>query len=134
VNVIVDTCVWSLALRRSVVADPVVLHQLRTLIVDRRVQLLGPIRQEVLSGIKDATQFERLRAHLAAFPDHPLDEDDYVLAATFFNTCRAKGLQGSNTAFLICAASANHHLSIFTLDEDFAHYAAQLPIHVHRFR
>ena len=41
---------------------------------------------------------------------------DYALAGQFFNTCRANGVQGSNTDFLICAASVNHDLPILTLD------------------
>jgi predicted nucleic acid-binding protein len=134
VNVIVDTSVWSLVLRRSQVVDPTISDELRTLIAVRRVQLLGPIRQEVLSGVKEVAQFERLRTHLAAYPDYPLVEDDYVLAATFFNTCRAKGVQGSNTDFLICAAAVNHHLSIFTTDQDFTHFALHVPIHLHPIR
>lgn len=102
------------------------------MITDRRALLVGPIRQEVLSGIRDPTQFERLRAHLAAFPDVPLVEDDYVLAATYFNACRAIGIQGSNTDFLICAVSVNHQLSVFTTDQDFQHFRVHLPIRLHQ--
>jgi predicted nucleic acid-binding protein len=134
VNVIVDTSVWSLALRRSPEVESAILDELRTLITDRRVQLLGPIRQELLSGVRSLDQFERLRTLLAAYPDLPLAEDDYVLAATFFNTCRARGIQGSNTDFLICAASANHHLSIFTTDQDFTRFVDHVPIHLHTMR
>lgn len=133
-NVVVDTSIWSLALRRSAPVEPAIVGELRALIAERRAQLLGPIRQEVLSGIKDGRQFDRLRDHLASFPDLRLDVDDYVLAAAFFNTCRAKGIQGSNTDFLICAASASRHLTIFTTDRDFIGYAAELPIALHQPR
>ena len=44
------------------------------------------------------------------------------MAARFFNQCRSKGVQGSNTDFLLCALSARHDLAIFTIDEDFKHY------------
>jgi len=57
--VIVDTCVWSLALRRNVlqVSSPVVI-ELEQLIRNYKVQMLGPVRQELLSGIRSKKQFK----------------------------------------------------------------------------
>jgi predicted nucleic acid-binding protein len=98
---------------------------------DGRVAIIGPIRQELLSGIKERAQFERLREHLRAFPDMPLTTDDYEEAATFFNQCRERGVQGSNTDFLICAVAIRNGFSIFTDDDDFGHYAKVLPISLH---
>ena len=130
-SVLVDTSVWSLALRRSAVADDAVVVELRNLIADNRAQLIGPIRQEILSGVREPQQFERLREHLAAFPDLPLFEDDYVQASRYFNACRAKGILGSNTDFLIAAVSADRRMPIFTTDRDFDRYQAILPIQLH---
>ncbi|MFN8421996.1 MAG: PIN domain-containing protein [Anaerolineae bacterium] len=127
-NIIVDTCIWSLALRRSAPPESPVVAELRTLIADQRVQLLGSIRQELLSGVRDERQFALLRDHLAAFPDLHLGEQVYVQAAACFNACRVKGIQGSNTDFLICAAAIEHSLSIFTTDLDFSRFAEVLPI------
>lgn len=131
-KVLVDTSVWSAALRRSARPDPSLVEELRSLITDARVQIIGPIRQEVLSGIRKEAQFERLREYLRAFPDLALHEDDYVAAARFFNTCRTHGIQGSNTDFLMCAIAANYGLAIFTTDQDFVHYAQHLPIRLHQ--
>ena len=69
--------------------------------------MLGCIRQEILSGVRSENQFQILRDHFRAFPDEVLQTGDYERAAEFFNDCRRKGLQGSNTDFLICAAAAN---------------------------
>jgi len=93
--------------------------------------MLGPIRQELLSGIRAAEQFDTLRGHLRAFPDVLLDAEDYEEAASFFNKCRAKGIQGSNTDFLICATAARRGFGILTTDEDFTHFARILPIELH---
>jgi hypothetical protein len=93
--------------------------------------MVGPIRQELLSGIRDTVAFERLRDHLRAFPDEPVTTDDYERAAEFFNSCRQKGLQGSNTDFLLCAISANHSLPILTTDKDFTRYRSMLPVTLH---
>jgi len=53
---------------------------------------------------------------------------DYEEAATFFNRCRAKGIQGSNTDFLICAVAVRNEFPIFTTDADFIHFATVIPI------
>lgn len=93
--------------------------------------MIGAIRQELLSGIKDRAQFERLREHLRSFPDLPLTNEDYEQAAEFFNTCRQQGIQGSNTDFLICAVAVRNSLSILTNDEDFEYFAKVLPVSLH---
>jgi len=129
--VLVDTSVWSLALRRRAPAHPAV-DELRRLIVAGRATLIGPIRQEVLSGIRDPRMFEALRERLAAFDDEPLGTADFVRAAEFFNRCLARGLQGSNTGFLICAACERHGMPLFTADDDFRRFARVLPIKLHR--
>ncbi len=130
-DVIVDTCIWSLALRRRrVSADPCV-AELAKLVEESRVQLLGPIRQELLSGVRSTEQFEILREKLRAFPGLVSDETDYERAAEYFNTCRSRGVQGSNTDFLICALSHRHEMPIYTTDEDFGRYAAILPVVLH---
>ena len=71
-RVIVDTSVWSLALRRRNQKDTPETQALTDLISEGRVVLLGAIRQEMLSGIRYPEQFERLSAALEAFPDEPV--------------------------------------------------------------
>jgi len=131
VKVLVDTVVWSLALRRRAPAHQSV-DDLRALIFQGRAALIGPIRQEILSGIRDASTYTRLRDHLRAFPDELLLRDDYERAAEHFNACRASGLQGSTTDFLICAVAERHHMPILTTDVDFPRYARLLPIALYR--
>jgi hypothetical protein len=127
-NVVVDTSVWSLALRRNTPNDATsIINILRDLIADGRVVLLGVIRQEVLSGIRYSEQFIRLRDYLRAFPDLELTSEDYELAAEFFNTCRSNGVQGSNTDFLICAVAHRRGYSIFTTDKDFENFQLHIP-------
>lgn len=133
-RVIVDTCIWSLALRRRRVSDDPHVAELAKLVEESRVQLLGPIRQELLSGVRSTEQFEVLRERLRAFPDLASDESDFERAAEYFNTCRAGGIQGSNTDFLICALSYRHGMPIYTVDEDFSRYAVALPVALHRPR
>lgn len=127
-KVLVDTSVWSLALRRRTGSPAAHVAELRRLIDEGRVAMVGPVRQELLSGIRDAKAFERLRDQLRAFPDEPLDEQDFEQAARHFNACRAAGLQGSNTDFLLCATAERRGLPILTTDADFVRFARVLPI------
>ena len=71
-KILVDTCIWSLALRRNNRKKNNHVGELHELIKEVRVQLIGPVRQEILSGIKSKKQFETLKNHLSAFPDLPL--------------------------------------------------------------
>lgn len=111
--------------------SPTSVQELRSLIDEGRVAMIGPIRQELLSGLRTAEAFERLRDHLRPFPDEPLESADFERAAQHFNTCRTKGVQGSNTDFLICAASERRSLPILTTDGDFIRFAQILPINLH---
>lgn len=127
-RVIVDTSVWSLALRRNQTQplQPIVL--LRDLIADSRVIMLGAVRQEILSGLRHLEQFNRLKEHLHPFPNLELNIADYELAAEFYNTCRTQGIQGANTDFLICAAAAQRNYAILTTDQDFENFKSHLPM------
>ena len=96
--------------------------------------MVGPVRQELLSGTKLRPQFDLLREHLQSFPDHELETADYEEAAAAFNRCRERGIQGSNTDLLICAAALRRDLSIYTTDGDFRHYARVLKLELHKAR
>lgn len=133
-KIIVDTCVWSQALRRNAVKEKAVVNELTELIKEVRVQMIGPIRQELLSGLKSAKQFKELQYYLSAFPDLPLESGDFERAAEFYTVCRGKGIQGSNTDFLICAIAYHRKYEIFTTDKDFINYQKYLPISLHKIR
>ena len=130
-KVLVDTSIWSHGLRRRTGGDAASTAELASLVEDGRVAMIGPVRQELLSGIKERAQFERLREHLSAFPDTEITSEDYEEAAAFFNRCRAKGIHASNTDFLICAVAVRNDFAIFTSDQDFTQFAKVLPIVLH---
>ena len=93
-KVLVDTCVWSLSLRRAGDRGNPFVLELQELIKEFRVQMIGPIRQEILSGIRSKRQFLTLKEYLHAFPDRELTSSDYEHAAELFNKFRSKGVQG----------------------------------------
>lgn len=135
-KVLVDTSVWSLALRRKAANDKSIriVDELSDLIRDLRVTIIGPIRQELLSGISDAKIFEELKERMAAFVDYIIPTADYELAAEFSNRCRKNGVQGSHIDFLICAAAARNEWEIFAEDKDFQNYKKYLPIKLYKIR
>ena len=130
-NVLVDTCIWSLALRRAIVQDIPEVRELSELIHEQRVLFLGIVRQEILSGLRDESQFVRLRDHLRVFLDVQQQQADFECAAEFYNICRKNGIQGSNADFLICAISNRMNAPILTTDLDFLEYSRFLPIKLH---
>jgi predicted nucleic acid-binding protein len=130
-KVLVDTCIWSHVLRHKK-PNAELSEQLKDLIKDVRVVMIGPIRQELLSGISEPSQFKQLKEKLSSFEDLPLLSEYFIKAAEFSNICRKKGLQGSTTDFLICAISSIQKLQIFTEDNDFLNYKKYIPIYLYK--
>jgi predicted nucleic acid-binding protein len=129
-NVLVDTPVWSLALRRKHAdlnaREQVLTRALAELIREGRVQMMGAIRQELLSGIREEERFQKLRNYFRAFPEPGIEVRDYEEAAQMHNLCRARGIAGSAIDFLICAVAQRRDWHIFTTDRDLERYGRVL--------
>lgn len=135
-NVLVDTPVWSLALRRKAGdlsdRERSIVDALAELMGQRRARIIGLVRQEVLSGIKSEVQFEALRDVLRGFADEPVDTEDHETAAQNYNSCRSLGITVSLPDMLICAVAQRRRISVFTTDPDFERYARVLDLKLHR--
>lgn len=133
--VLVDTPIWSLALRRTIKdlnpREQIKTGALRELIRSGRAQLVGPIRQELLSGIREEKAFRELRDYLRAFDEPVLEIADYEDAADINNRCRSRGIAGSAIDFLICAIAVRRNWAVFTADQDFARYARVFPLRLY---
>ena len=129
-NLLVDTPVWSLALRRKAghlsPREERITQALAEAIRDGRAQLIGVVRQELLSGIREVERFKKLRDYLRAFDEPALEMGDYEEAAEMHNRCRARGIAGSTIDFLICAVASRRKWQVFTTDQDFERYARVL--------
>lgn len=126
--ILIDTCIWSEALRKKKTKHAEVVGKLTKIITENQAAIIGPIRQELLSGVKEKKMFTQLRERLSCFPDVVLSEKDYEQAAEYFNLCQKKGVQGSNTDFLICSVSNRLGAPIFTVDKDFDSFQKILKI------
>jgi hypothetical protein len=138
VKVIVDTSIWSIALRRQRTrlseSERAAVAEWSALVAEGRACLIGPIRQEILSGMRDHAQFEVLKNRLQPFPSQPVADTDYIDAADLFNRCRRQGLSGTPIDLLICAVAIRLELAVFSLDNDFRNAARLLPLRLHKPR
>ena len=132
-RILPDTPIWSAAFRRGDDAAGIYRDEMLKLVNQGLVEIIGPIRQEILSGIRDRSKFDVVRNRLRAFPDLEIGTGDYEDAAAYYNRCRSKGIQGSFTDFVICAVAIRHDLEVFTDDKDFLGYKTVLPIRLYRF-
>jgi predicted nucleic acid-binding protein len=128
---IVDTCVLSLVFRRRSPLETRVTAELRRLLGSDRAVIIGAVRQEVLSGVREYSQFLRVRELLRNYADTSLDQSCHERAAEFDYVCRRAGFATSSTDMLICAAAESLDVGVFTTDEDFERYASVLPITLH---
>jgi predicted nucleic acid-binding protein len=133
--VLVDTSIWSLALRRRAAAlaaaEARLVDEWADLVTNGLAGLIGPVRQEILSGVRRPEVFQALRRALADFPNLAIETVDYDRAAEFFNVCRARGVTGGPIDMLISAVAYRHEVPIFTVDVDYSRYARHIPLRLH---
>ncbi|HUO08033.1 MAG TPA: PIN domain-containing protein [Phycisphaerae bacterium] len=135
--ILIDTSVWSLGLRRRRRdLNPVEVrayYAWETLLNRGEASIIGPVRQEVLSGISSRPKFDALASRLALIDDLHLPRDAFIRAAEFYNICKSHGITPETVDMTICAAADLHGTPIFTTDPDFPQYAQHLPISLFRF-
>jgi predicted nucleic acid-binding protein len=120
-KLLVDTSVWSLALRRKDATGPSPEEQrfkqeLAQVIQDGRVVMIGMIRQELLSGIKEPSQYEKVKSALDAFLDEPIDTADHEYAARLYNECRSHGCEAGPVDMLICSVAVRRNWQVLSSD------------------
>ncbi len=128
-NVLVDTSVWSLALRRKQQSTDASVKKLRDLIASgHSIFYLGIILTEVLQGIRSDTLFKNIEQQFDALELMSLTKHDYVCAAKLSQVCRRAGINASTIDFLIAAAAIEHSCSLLTTDKDFEYIATVSPL------
>jgi len=121
VKLLVDTSVWSLALRRKSTArltpeEQKLKAKLVQAIQDGRVAMLGLLRQEILSGIKEKAQFDKVKAALDPYLDEPINTADHEYAARVYNECRNQGVEAGTVDILICAVALRRGWEVLSGD------------------
>lgn len=116
---------WSLVLRRPRVEEtnPYVRAIRAHISVEDGIFLVGNILQELLDGLRNKQDFDRLRKILEPFPLVPLHRGIYVAAAELRQRCRAHGIQAGSIDCLIAAACIQHGFPLLASDRDFIYIA-----------
>ena len=90
---------------------------------DDGIFLTGNILQELLDGLRDKKEFDRLVKHLEPFPLISLERETYVATAELRQRCRAKGVQVGPIDCLIATACIHESYPLLTADRDFLRIA-----------
>jgi predicted nucleic acid-binding protein len=129
VQLLADTSVWSLALRRKNTArlspnGQKLKANLVQAIQDGRVAMLGLLRQELLSGIKEKAQFDKVKAALNPYLDEPVTTADHEYAAHVYNEYRNQGVEAGTVDILICAVAVRRGWEVLSGDGGLNRYLA----------
>ncbi len=128
-RIVIDTSVWSHALRRRGVEPDAQAAKVAELLREgHTVLLLGVILQEILHGMRCSGSFDRVKSKLDVFRMLILKRDDYIAAAELRNLCRANGVQVSTVDAQIAAACIEHNCALLTDDQDFEHISRFCPL------
>ena len=132
-NFLVDTSVWSLALRRSEPETESEVARLREALFAREsIYTTGLILQELLQGFRGPHQRDAILRRFSALPTITPDRDDHVEAAEVRNRCRRNGVQLGTIDALLTQLAIRHELVLLSTDRDFRHAAAHVPLNVWR--
>jgi predicted nucleic acid-binding protein len=131
VTLLVDTSVWSLALRRDSPPDLPEVRALRVALESGGlVVTTGIILQEILQGFSGPRAWDAILERFHALPSLAPERRDHVEAAALRNRCRRKGTQVGTIDALLAALCIRHGLSLLTTDEDFRRISEVAPLSV----
>lgn len=128
--ILFDTSVVSAVLRRrrKGAAEEELTARVEALLrSDETLGIPGIVLQELLSGVADRAQRDRLlKAVQDGFPIVLATEGDHLNAADLMSACAAEGIAFSTPDALIAAQAINRRARLLTVDADFRRLPARL--------
>ena len=119
-TLLVDTSVWSLALRRDATSSEPEVPQLKDALLGADVVVTtGLVLQELLQGFSGPKVSAQIIERFAALPLLQPDREDHVSAAELRNTCRRAGIQIGTIDALLAQLCIRHELTLLSIDKDF---------------
>lgn len=119
-TLLVDTSVWSLALRRDALASEPEVDQLKDALLGADVVVTtGLVLQELLQGFSGPKSRAQIIERFASLPLRQPDREDHVAAAEVRNVCRRAGIQIGTIDALIAQLCIRHNLTLLSTDNDF---------------
>lgn len=132
-TLLVDTSVWSLALRRdSATAVPEVRMLQDAIAGADPVVTTGLVLQELLQGFNGPRAAAAIVERFQALPIIAPDRQDHIAAAEVRNACRRAGVQIGTIDALLIQLCGRHDLTLLSTDQDFAHAAQHVPFRLWR--
>lgn len=130
-TLLVDTCVWSLALRRDVESLEPEVQQLKEALLGTDVVVTtGLILQELLQGFSGARACAQIVERFAALPLLQPTRNDHIEAAELRNLCRRAGVQVGTIDALIAQLCLRHELTLLSTDKDFQSMAEHCALRI----
>ncbi len=110
-----ETDIWHKAFSRQV-PEPLVVHAFTNEVRQRRVYLLGVVRQTLLALVRDERQFARLSSVLASFPHLSVLASDHVEAAAVQHRLRRREVPITARQALLWAVARRASAQIWSHD------------------
>ena len=130
-TILVDTSVWSLALRRDVELESPEVQALKDALAGAElVVTTGIVLQELLQGFSGAKASRQIIERFAALALIQPDREDHIAAAGLRNQCRRAGVQIGTVDALIGQLCIRHDLTLLSTDQDFVHAAKHCNLRV----
>lgn len=127
-TLLVDTSVWSLALRRDGSVESREVVALREALDGAdSVVTTGLVLQELLQGFSGPKAKEAIVERFGALALIQPDRLDHIGAAEVRNVCRRNGVQVGTIDALLMQLCGRYELTLLSADKDFANAAPYVP-------
>lgn len=127
-TLLVDTSVWSLALRRDSSPDAKEVIALREALDGAdSVVTTGLVLQELLQGFGGPKAKDAIIERFGALPLIQPDRQDHIAAAEVRNLCRRSGVQVGTIDALLIQLCGRYELTLLSSDKDFANAVQHVP-------
>ena len=127
-TLLVDTSVWSLALRRDGPTDTKEVIALREALEGAdAVVTTGLILQELLQGFIGPKAAQAIIERFGALPLIQPDREDHVAAAEVRNACRRAGVQIGTVDALLVQLCGRYDMTLLSSDNDFVNAVRHVP-------
>ncbi len=128
-NILVDTSVWSLALRRKKVPELPEIKALHHILREpNKIVTTGFIVQELLQGFSGPKSCELIIERFQSLPLIQPTLVDHIEATEIRNTCRRSGIQIGTIDALIAQLCIKYDLLLLSTDKDFQYAAQHIPL------
>jgi predicted nucleic acid-binding protein len=128
-TLLVDTSVWSLALRRDGDEGAPAVAGLRAALAGAEsVVTTGLVLQELLQGFNGPSARRQIIERFAALPLVVPEREDHVGAAEIRNACRRAGVQLGTIDALLVQLCVRHEMRLMATDQDFVFAARHCPL------